>query len=518
MSLPEDESSQEDMSCDALELMDLPEPVLLHIFRYLGHDFLRHVVSRVSKDCKRLAHSQVLWSKAFLSIDSSDCWDSSPVNDFIRHILVTPYLHHLSVSLRNCEEDMHVSLLAALVSTRCRLYRLSLSVDDYGPEIMLFLQQHPELREIQLCDNATDNDYSAGVAATIRRLSHLTSLEISQSGLLRIPETGLLLASSTVAREDHELNPADTATYIPAGSEPHPRDPKTSLDLRNVDYNDCEMFRQNQPQGLLHVEFMPLGVPLDIKSSSTWASAGKNLSALLRAHKDTLTTAKVSFPCPDVFEALAECSKLEELSVFSDPTGSALCAMLQKSATLRRLHLEVPVSLGAPGLSTVLRTLCLHAPQLESLSLSRWWRSEQALAASQSLFPGFKPLQAMLANRDGRYSLRELLLSHVGPVGRAEFLELASMVTAAGARPSLRKLHVQDCPCSADRGWDECRDRAEDALRAAMPSLEYTAECIIGFDDRYDIGFMPVYSCDCERRCPRGHRQGRGRMGPGAHP
>lgn len=66
------------------------------------------------------------------------------------------------MALSNCEEDICSSIQTALVATHCRLHKLSLTVDDYGPEIMLFLQQHPELKELELSDNATDDDFAAG--------------------------------------------------------------------------------------------------------------------------------------------------------------------------------------------------------------------------------------------------------------------------------------------------------------------------------------------------------------------
>lgn len=66
------------------QFMDLPEPILLHIMSYLGHDFLRHVAPSVSLEWKRLAHSQILWSHAYLSIYSHECWDKSPVEEFVR--------------------------------------------------------------------------------------------------------------------------------------------------------------------------------------------------------------------------------------------------------------------------------------------------------------------------------------------------------------------------------------------------------------------------------------------------
>lgn len=509
------------MSCDMLELMDLPEPILLQIMGYLDYDFLRHVASKVSIEWKRLAHSQVLWSRASLSIFGHECWDKAPVEEFVRNILVTPYLHHLTVSLSSCEEDILSTILEALVATQCRLHKLYLAVDDYGPEIMLFLQQHPELRELELSDNATDDDYAAGVAATVGRvIPRLISLTLSLSGLLNMPKTGLLLASPPVPNgEDHKLNPADTAMYIPAGSED--QDPQGVLDLRNVDDVDGEIVSQNQPQGLQCLEFTPYGIPLDIDPSSTWGTTAKNVAALVRAHKETLKRAKISLPCPEVCVALAECTKLEELSVVCDPTGSGFCAMLESLRLLRRLHLEVPTPLGAQGLTTVLQTLGTHAPRLDQLTLSSWRPIQElssASAASTSLFPGFKALQAVLLGRGGSAALRELQIYDMGPVGRAAFLELASLA-AAHPTLSLRKLHLSDCACSGDRSWSECRDRAEDALRAAMPHLEYTADCVMGFDDRYDIGYLPIYSCDCEQRRPHpGHRRGgRGGRGRGGH-
>lgn len=47
------------------------------------------------------------------------------------------------------------------MSTNCRVHQLDLRVDDYDPEILLFLKQHPEIRELKLWDKAKDNDQAA---------------------------------------------------------------------------------------------------------------------------------------------------------------------------------------------------------------------------------------------------------------------------------------------------------------------------------------------------------------------
>lgn len=42
----------------------------------------------------------------------------------------------------------------ALINSRCRLHALQLEVDQYGPESLLLLQRHPEIRELSLTDHA----------------------------------------------------------------------------------------------------------------------------------------------------------------------------------------------------------------------------------------------------------------------------------------------------------------------------------------------------------------------------
>lgn len=80
-----------------------------------------------------------------------------------RDLLATPYVDQLTVNLyTDCEEHIKSTIQAALVSTQCRIRMLYLVVEDYSPEIMLFIQQHPELGELYLIDKATENDYSVG--------------------------------------------------------------------------------------------------------------------------------------------------------------------------------------------------------------------------------------------------------------------------------------------------------------------------------------------------------------------
>lgn len=53
--------------------------------------------------------------------------------------------------------------MAALLATCCRIRKLTYVIDHYGPETALFLQQHPELQELQLQDSASKDDkFSAG--------------------------------------------------------------------------------------------------------------------------------------------------------------------------------------------------------------------------------------------------------------------------------------------------------------------------------------------------------------------
>lgn len=146
---------------------------------------------------KRLARSKVLWSSASLEYRAKEVLgymsisympDEWAVKNFVRyyvqtnclycvlqimfirdlsllvffrHFQVTPYLHHLSVSLIGCDQETISTIHAALLSSDCSLHKLTLSVEEYSLDIMLFLRQHPELRVLELSDWATDNEYAA---------------------------------------------------------------------------------------------------------------------------------------------------------------------------------------------------------------------------------------------------------------------------------------------------------------------------------------------------------------------
>lgn len=180
-----------------------------------------------------------------------------------------------------------------------------------------------------------------------------------------------------------------------------------------------------------------------------------------------------------------------------DPHGSNFCAMLQgMQPTLCRLRLDVQDTMTAPELATVLQTLCQQAPHLDGLVLFGLDGTGTGMGAGHmddddgilvDLFPGFKPLQALLVGREDSATLRILYIQNMGPVGRAQILELASMATA-NSQLSLRKLSLQDdCPCSEDGSWAECRKRAEDALRAAAPSLEnYFNSCTCDSEEEHE--------------------------------
>ena len=137
------------------------------------------------------------------------------------------------------------------------------------------------------------------------------------------------------------------------------------------------------------------------------------------------------------------------------------------SPTLRHVTIAAPPSLSARRWATVLKTLCRRAPQLETLSIGCGDPSDS--------FPGFKPLQPVLVGRKGFAALRELWINDLGPVGREQFQELASMTISNGGL-SLSMVYLGGCCCSLDDSGEECRDRAVDALKQAAPSLECTVE------------------------------------------
>lgn len=169
------------------------------------------------------------------------------------------------------------------------------------------------------------------VAAAVGRLvPQLTTLSLSDSYLLHMPKTALLLTSPSIQHgKVHRTSSYRTFFIIKVswvqllifviafiGENYKLKAVKSSLcslDLRNVDDENCEIEIINQPQGLQHIHFMPFlfsEVPIHIEPSSTWATAAKHLSSLIHAHKDTLKSASIILPSKDVLTALGEC-KLE---------------------------------------------------------------------------------------------------------------------------------------------------------------------------------------------------------------
>lgn len=470
-------STGKDISSDTVELMDLPEPILIHIMSYLEHDELRDV-SSVSMKWKELAHSQVLWSQACLVLDEDDRDNPEEIKVFIQDILATPYLRTLSVDL--CS-PLRSKIEAALLATHCRISRLILTVDEYSLETLTFLRQHPELSFLILIDNATDDEFSYAddVAATIGAMAGhlaLTYLNLGSSNLLSLPKIGLLLASPSLpGGKDPKLNPAEASTSSPVDCELQVR--PGALDLRNVDDENCEtceFVKPDQPQGLQTLDLISFKDSLWTK----WPTKPRdeNLSALLRAHKHSLRRIKLPSMYDgfslDVWMALAECSKLEVLSVVCDTDGSGLCTMLETmSPTLRHVTIAAPPSLSARRWATVLKTLCRRAPQLETLSIGCGDPSDS--------FPGFKPLQPVLVGRKGFAALRELWINDLGPVGREQFQELASMTTAK-EELCLRKLHLEGCVHNPhDLPFRDCWERARDVQEARdfLPRCDISTSC-----------------------------------------
>lgn len=92
------------------------------------------------------------------------------------------------------------------------------------------------------------------------------------------------------------------------------RFPRQALDLRNVeDSHQHTVDTEDQPQGLLHLELCYEDMHYEDPRSNepSWATATKNASALLHAHKHTLKSAHVDYTSQDVWRALGECKKLE---------------------------------------------------------------------------------------------------------------------------------------------------------------------------------------------------------------
>lgn len=474
---------------DHAKLMNLPEHILLDIMSYMSDSFLLFEAPKVCMEWKRLSRSPVLWSGFELVIDT-EAW-LAPGRAFflpsfvdqLRFIAFCPRIDILKLILWPSDKVVAKRLHTALLFTPSMFSILFLKVKTYGPEIMLFLQRHPELKMLLLNDGDRDDDcYAAGVASTVGHLAHncLTKLNLSQSMLMHMPKAGQLLASPAgPPRPDEHLNPAvserldkellqsleEQASTFLLPEQLEAQNSQGALDLRDEN-EDCE-----GPKGLQMLIFSPFEFPSHIEPSSPWISTARNLSAFIHAHKHTLRKVAVSLPHQDVWMALAECTKLEELHVACDPAGSDLCAMLSAMRpTLRDLWLDLPATMDPKALAAVFETLCCRAPQLRTLSLS--CRTCCPTQARPMMFPGFSHLRALLVGGDRPASLRELFIQDMGPIGRQEIRELAAMAAAHGGL-SLRELHLVDCACSVDGSSAKCKDGAELALKAAVPELDY---------------------------------------------
>ncbi|XP_034248150.1 uncharacterized protein LOC117649448 [Thrips palmi] len=458
------------MSPDKLELMDLPEHILLKIMGYLGHDTLGNVISKVSTKCRLLARSKVLWSEAHLDLDTFLILEIPTL--FVRKLIASPYLHCLTLTLQDfCDErkkfflseELRQQILTVLLSTRCKVHKVRLMVEEYRPELEKFLWRHLELRELELKDKAAEDDRSSSMAASVGHVAHhLISLNLNDSSLPFLPRAGKFLS------RDYGVNPG------PNASTPNSPDSRSALDLSDDIWNHDRWLEDlEKAEGLQHLEFIPPEhkVRIITDAGSAWDIAAHNLSKMIRVHKRSLKTVKLTVTSRSVWMALGTCSRLEDLLVLCDEDGSGFRTMLRNMPpTLRRLDLRLPGQLGAEGLARVLQTLCRFAPRLESLTLS-------GLSAfypkQQSLFPGFGVLQPLLMGTEEPGTLRELYLCNICPVGGPQLQELASM---ANFKLSLNKLDLRNCKCSEDFVNDQCRNRGISTLKAAMPSLELTAK------------------------------------------
>ena len=171
-----------------------------------------------------------------------------------------------------------------------------------------------------------------------------------------------------------------------------------------------------------------------------------------------------------------------------DQDGSRFLSALPSLRHLRSLALTASVLMGPGGLTKVLRTLSQHAPpglhtlKLTSvISIKHKEQTYYCQTVIRPMLPSFEPLRPLLvagAAGAGPATLRELHLTRINFIGRAQLLELAAMDGLA-----LRKLCVigqAKTWCSPLRTWEDCRDRAVLVLRAAAPSLEYVTvnDCV----------------------------------------
>ena len=83
-----------------------------------------------------------------------------------RDILVTPHLDTFELNLSfTRDNELKSRTLAAVLSSRCKFRSLKLHVDKYSPELVLFFQQHPEIKELLIMDSYEahkDDEFASG--------------------------------------------------------------------------------------------------------------------------------------------------------------------------------------------------------------------------------------------------------------------------------------------------------------------------------------------------------------------
>ena len=346
----------------------------------------------------------------------------------------------------------------------------------------------------------------------------LSRLDLSGSRLLYLPAVGDLLSEAPrPAEAGAAWLPAQDSRVLPAGGE----------------LEEPEQGQDQDGPGLQHLVFQPprsadyWGSDAPVSEYSRAASA--SLARLIRRHHKTLRRVEVDANSQEVFAALAECSSLEvgaraqrqetkqnslyleihfescvascrvsqAVSVICDEGGqmvSALVRQLRRRPSLRRLRLLLaPLAAAADSpreSSARLAALLAHVAELPHLQVLELQGEERFP------FPGLRPLRPLL----GRGApLRELHLQEVTPAGRALLDELRGL-----APPGLRLLSLVDCPCSEAGDYWGCRERDSDLSRE-LPGLEVRVDSTGQqvWDDRYDIGYLPVYFCQCARKSPR---------------
>lgn len=526
---------------EQMNLLDIPESILLKILSFTDHNFLRHVASKVSIAFRRVARLQPLWKNACLTYSPQNCWDENPAEKFVNDLKVTPYLYHLTINIGSDKDDDVA--MNALMNTRCQIYKFTLQLEHYGPEVLLFLQRHPEIRELELEDNVeTDGDmftisFAAAVGALLPKLNMLI---LSHSWLLLSQETGKLiwepsvqLFEGNVPKEAPGWFPADDTKIVPGGCESLESGSGVKLlDLRDVELGDSgvgadmeDYMKPQAVQGLRHFQFTPPRLtgrfmnipPADVALAT--AAMVNNVAALIRSQRNHLRSVSLSRGllagpgAPEVFAALGQTRCLEEADVPADRTGAGVRSMLEAlsanegSARLRSLRLDLPAGMESAEAADVVRTLGRCLPALEALELV----CDDGGWTSQDLFPGFEAFAGLLER-----GLRSLQLCNCGPVGRADLEQLVQMATDSPGL-QLRQLLLSDCACSAGDAWADCRDRADGLLARALPDLEFDINNSMGFagadgPGNYDVGFVVEPFCNCERRRGRGGRgRGRGR-------